>query len=103
MLVPAFASLTQCSPNQIDQSTCCAAIATATKCLREIEAIKRIRCDDADGGGGGSEKEKQFAFYLTPLGIHLSNLPVDARIGKASANEWRLEVSSPPPAPPPLC
>lgn len=48
------------------------AIATATKCLREIEAIKRIKRDD----------DKDADFYLTPLGIHLSNLPVDARIGK---------------------
>jgi len=49
------------------------AIATATKCLREIEAIKRIR-----RGEGKADHD----FYLTPLGIHLSNLPVDARIGK---------------------
>lgn len=48
------------------------AIATATKCLCEIEAIKRIKRDD----------DKDAEFYLTPLGIHLSNLPVDARIGK---------------------
>jgi len=64
-----FLSMTPTPPSERSLNQAC-------KHLLEVEALKIVDCEDAAGEQSGP------LYRLTPLGYHLSRLPMDAKVGK---------------------
>mmetsp|Transcript_24768 Transcript_24768/g.58540 ORF Transcript_24768/g.58540 Transcript_24768/m.58540 type:complete len:426 (-) Transcript_24768:173-1450(-) len=58
-----------------------ASLIQACKHLLEVEALEVVHQPE-DGGNGNGNTEDTWSYRLTPLGYHLSRLPMDAKVGK---------------------